>query len=320
MSHTKVVRKYYILMKLDNISELPSHLQPRRIKTMQAVDAAKERSCYINSPEYWGQAKRDGSRLIVIATPDTVYYQSRSRKMKRQPCEEINQALQEVAAKLGTFVLDGELYYRSVTGSEHRTSSQAATINATKNVEVSPTPMYGIFKALLFDGKDLTIATEAERIAAGENIGEYLREDFFEVLPTARSLEEKIELALKQESEGREGEIWVLKDCVYQGGKDKHSQAMLRTKYCLELDLVVTDLTAVKGTGRLFNAAIVAQEVEDKLVPRGSLAIGFPLKDMQEIVRRHTAKPGSVKITVRCLGLTENGNLWHGRFIGLCEQ
>lgn len=319
MSHTKVVRKYYVLMKLDNISELPSHLQPRRIKTMQAVDAAKERSCYINSPEYWGQAKRDGSRLIVIATPDTVYYQSRSRKMKRQPCEEINQALLSVAAKLGTFVLDGELYYRSVTGSEHRTSSQAATVNATKKVKVSPTPMYAIFKALLFDGKDLTIATEAERIAAGESIGEYLREDFFEVLPTAKSLEEKIELALKQESEGREGEIWVLKDCVYQGGKDKNSQAMLRTKYCLELDLVITDLTAVKGTGRPFNAAIVAQEVEDKLVPRGSLAIGFPLKDMQEIVRRHTAKPGSVKITVRCLGLTENGNLWHGRFIGLCE-
>ncbi|MDY6901862.1 MAG: ATP-dependent DNA ligase [Cyanobacteriota bacterium] len=319
MRHNKVVRKYYVLMKLDNISELPSHLQPRRIKTMQAVDAPMERSCYINSPEYWGQAKRDGSRLIVIATPDTVYYQSRSRKMKRQPSEEINQALYEAASKLGTFILDGELYYRSVTGSEHRTLAQAATINATKNVKVSPTPIYAIFKALWFDGKDLTIAAETERIAAGEKIGEYLRKDFFEVLPTAKSLEEKTQLALKQESEGREGEIWVLKDCVYQGGKDKHSQAMLRTKYCLELDLVVTDLTSVKDVGRPFSAAIVAQEVEDKLVPRGSLVIGFSLKDMKEIVRRHTAEPGSVKVTVRCLGLTENGKLWHGRFVGLCE-
>ncbi|MEO1764510.1 MAG: ATP-dependent DNA ligase [Cyanobacteria bacterium J06629_18] len=319
MSHTKVVRKYYVLMKLDNISELPSHLQPRRIKTMQAVDAPMERSYYINSPEYWGQAKRDGSRLIVIATPDTVYYQSRSRKMNRQPCEEIHQALQEVVVKLGTFILDGELYYRSVTGSEHRTSSQAATVNAAKNVTASPTPIYAIFKALWFDGKDLTIATEAERIAAGEKIGECLREDFFEVLPTAKSLEEKTELALKQELEGREGEIWVLKNCVYQGGKDKHSQAMLRTKYCLELDLVITDLTSVKSTGRPFSAAIVAQKVEDKLVPRGSLAIGFSMKDMREIVRRHTAKPGSVKVTARCLGVTENGKLWHGRFIGLCE-
>ncbi len=319
MSHTKRVRKYYVLTKLDNISELPSHLQPRRIKTMQAVDAPMERSCYINSPEYWGQAKRDGNRLIAIATPDTVYYQSRSRKMMRQPSEEINQALLEIAAKLGTFILDGELYYRSVTRSEHRTSAQAATINATKGVKVAPPPIYAIFKALWIDGKDLTIATEAERIAAGEKIGEYLREDFFEVLPTAKSLEEKTALALKQESEGREGEIWILKNCVYQGGKDKHSQAMLRTKYCLELDLVVTDLTSVKGTGRPFSAAIVAEEIEDKLVPRGSLVIGFSLKDMEEILRRHTAEPGSVKITVRCSGLTENGNLWHGRFMGLCE-
>ncbi|MEM7581341.1 MAG: hypothetical protein AAF316_16185 [Cyanobacteria bacterium P01_A01_bin.80] len=51
----------------------------------------------------------------------------------------------------------------------------------------------------------------------------------------------------------------------------------------------------------------------------GSVGVGFSLKNMKEILRRHTAKPGSVKITVRCLGVTENGNLWHGRFIGLCE-
>jgi len=307
-------------MKLDNISELPLYLQPGCIQTMQAVDAPMERSCYINSPEYWGQAKRDGSRLIVIATLNTVYYQSRSRKMKRQPCEEINQALQEAAIKLGTFILDGELFYRSVTGSEHRTSAQAATINASKGTaKASPTPIYAIFKALWCSGKDLTIATEAERIGAGEKIGGCLRKDFFEILPTARSQEEKAELAFKQEAEAREGEIWILKNCVYTGGKDKHNQAMLRTKYCLELDLVVTDLTLVKGTGRPFSAAIVAQEVENKLVLRGSVGTGFSLKDMREIVRRHTVKPGSVKITVRCLGLTENGNLWHGRFIGLCE-
>lgn len=306
-------------MKLDNISELPSYLQSGCIQTMQAVDAPMERSCYINSPDYWGQAKRDGSRLIVIATPDKVYYQSRSQKIKRQPCEEINQALTQAAIKLGTFILDGELYYRSVTGSEHRTAAQAATINAKQGTSISATPMYAIFKSLWFSGKDLTIVTEAERISVGEKIAECLRTDFFEVLPTARSKEEKAELALKQESEGREGEIWILKNCVYAGGKNKHNQAMLRTKYCLELDLVVTDLTLVKGTGRPFSAAIVAQEVEDKLVPVGSIGTGFSLKDMREIIRRHTAKPGSVKITVRCLGITENGNLWHGRFIKLCE-
>ena len=245
-------------MKPNIISELPSYLQPGCVQTMQAVDAPMERSYYINSPEYWEQPKRDGSRLIVIATPDKVYYQSRSQKMKRQPCEEINQALQQVAIELGTFVLDGELYYRSVTGSEHRTAAQAATINATRG-GTTPTPIYAIFKALWFAQKDLTIATEAERIAVGEEIGKHLRTNFFEIIPTARSKQEKAELASKQELEAREGEIWLLKNCIYIGGKDNHSQAILRAKYCLELDLVITDLTLVKGTGRPFSAAIVAQ-------------------------------------------------------------
>ncbi len=306
-------------MKLDNIFELPSHLQPGCVQTMQAVDAPMERSYYINSAEYWGQPKRDGSRLIVIATPDKVYYQSRSQKMKRQPCEEINQALVQAAIELGTFILDGELYYPSVTGSEHRTAAQAATINGNLGTITPPTPIYAIFKALWFSQKDLTIATEAERITVGEEIGKHLRTDFFEIIPTARSQEEKAELASKQASSAREGEIWVLKNCIYIGGKDNHNQAMLRTKYCLELDLVITDLTLVKGTGRPFSAAIVAQEIEDKLIPRGSVGTGFSLKDMGKIIRRHTEKPGSVKITVRCLGITENGNLWHGRFIGLSE-
>ncbi len=115
---------------------------------MQAVNASRERSYYINSLLYWGQPKRDGIRLIVIATSDKVYYQSRSRKLKRQPCFEINQALQQAAIASGMFILDGELYYRSVTGSEHRTSAQAATIDATRNLNTKPTPIYAIFKAL----------------------------------------------------------------------------------------------------------------------------------------------------------------------------
>lgn len=308
-------------MNRPTISELPLHLQPGCIQTMQAVDAPMERSYYINSLEYWGQPKRDGIRLIVVATRDEVYYQSRSRKLKLQPCEEINQGLQKVAMDLGTFVLDGELYYRSVKGREHRTAAQAATVNTAGGYATTPPhPIYAIFKALWFSQTDLTTLTESERIAAGEEISQYLRKDFFEMLPTAKTQEEKRELASKQELEGREGEIWVLKDCVYMGGKNKHNQAMLRTKYCLELDLVITDLTLVKGTGRPFSAAIVAQEDGDKLIQVGSVGTGFSLKDMREIVKRHAAKPGSVKITVRCLGLTENGNLWHGRFIGFCES
>ncbi|MEO1427615.1 MAG: hypothetical protein AAFV71_00850 [Cyanobacteria bacterium J06633_8] len=45
-------------MKPSNIPELPLHLQPGCIQTMQPVDAPRERSYYINSPEYWGATSK----------------------------------------------------------------------------------------------------------------------------------------------------------------------------------------------------------------------------------------------------------------------
>ena len=280
-----------------------------------------DRSFYIDSPDYWGQPKRDGNRVVAIATKEKVYYQSRSTNIKEQPSIEINQLLLEAATQLGTFVLDGELYYCSVTGSEHRTASQAATINIAAGAATTPpTPVYAIFKGLWLSGRDLTIATEAERIEAGEQIGKCLRGNFFEVVPTARTQQEKAQLASKQQSEGREGEVWVLMNCTYVGGKDTRSQTMVRTKYCLELDLVITDLTLTKAEGRPFGAIKVAQEIKGKLVPIGSVGTGFTPKDMQEIAQRHAATPKSVKITVRSQGLTETGKLWHGRFVGFCEE
>lgn len=302
------------------VEDLPTHLQPGSIVTMQPVDAPFDRSYYIDSPDYWGQAKRDGHRMLVIASKEKIYYQSRTTKEKAQPSTEINRLLLEVANKIGTFVLDGELYYRSVTGSEHRTAPQADAINAAHCAESTPPqPVYAIFKALFLSGRDLTTAKEVERIAVGEEIGQYLISNFFEVLPTARTQSEKAALAAKQLSENREGEIWVLKNCQYIGGKDFRNPAIVRTKYSLELDLVITSLSLTKADGRPFGAISVAREINGKLVPMGSVGTGFSQADMQQIASLHAANPGAVKITVRSHGLTETGKLWHGRFIGLCE-
>jgi ATP dependent DNA ligase domain len=302
------------------VSELPPHLQPGRIVTMQPVDAPCDRFYYIESTEYWGQPKRDGNRVVVVATKEKVYYQSRSTNMREQPSIEINQALLKAATQLGTFVLDGELYYRSVTGSEHRTGAQAATVNIAAGAATTPpVPVYAIFKSLWFSGRDLTTATEADRIAAGEEIGKYLSV-YFEVVPTARTQAEKTALASQQQSEEREGEVWVRADCAYIGGKDTRTSAMVRSKYSLELDLVITGLTLTKVVGRPFSAITVAQDVDGKLVPMGSVGTGFSQEDMQEIARRYAANPGDVKITVRSQGFTENGKLWHGRYIGFCEE
>jgi ATP dependent DNA ligase domain len=303
------------------VPELPSHLQPGSIVTMQAIDAPFDRDYYINSPDYWGQAKRDGQRRVIIATKGKIYYQSRSTKPKGQPTIEINSLLLDAANKLGTFVLDGELYYRSVTGSEHRTAPQADAINIAQGKTDTPTiAVFAIFKALWLSEQDLTTATEGDRISVGEEIGRYLASDFFEVLPTARTQEEKAALAAKQESEGREGEIWVQKNCAYVGGKDTRNGTMVRTKYSLELDLIITNLSLTKAAGRPFGSIQVAQEINGKLVSMGSVGTGFCQAEMEKIAHSHANNPGKVKITVRSQGLTETGKLWHGRFVGLCED
>lgn len=303
---------------LDIIPELPPHLQPGRIVTMQAVDAPSERSYYIENSDYWGQPKRDGNRVVVIATKDKIYYQSRSTRLRQQPSIEIEVRLLEAATKLGSFVLDGELYYKSVTGSEHRTGSQAATVNIESGFPtIHPHVVYGIFKSLFFKGNDLTQVAESERIAAGVVIGELLAANSqeFEIVPTFRTLEEKALLARQQETENREGEIWILHNCRYVGGKDVRTFPMVRTKYCLELDLLIVGLTNTKVAGRPFSAIEVAREIEGKLVPVGTVGTGFSIEEMEEISRRYATNPHGVKIKVRSQGLTESGLLWHARFL-----
>ena len=303
------------------VAELPPHLQPGRIVTMQPVDAPSDRSYYIESPEYWGQPKRDGNRVVVIATPDKVYYQSRSTNLRQQASIEIDRTLIDTAAKIGTFVLDGELYYKSCTGSEHRTGAQAATVNIESGFPtIQPSAIYAIFKSLFFKGNDLTTVAESERIAAGVEVGEKLANlsPAFEVLPTFRTTAEKLLLANQQESENKEGEVWVLHNCQYIGGKDVKKYPIVRTKYCQEHDLFIVGLTATKVAGRPFSAVKVAQEIDGKLVPVGTVGTGFSGEEMQEIARLYEANPKSVKIKVRSQGLTESGKLWHARFLEFC--
>ncbi|MEG4535492.1 ATP-dependent DNA ligase [Microcoleus sp. D2_18a_D3] len=303
------------------VAELPPHLQPGRIVTMQPVDAPSERSYYIENPDYWGQPKRDGNRVVVIATPDKVYYQSRSTNLRQQASIEIDRTLIDIATKIGIFILDGELYYKSCTGSEHRTGAQAATVNIESGFPtIQPSAIYAIFKSLFFQGNDLTTVAESERIAAGVEVGEMLANlsPAFEVVPTFRTTAEKLVLANQQESENKEGEVWVLHNCQYVGGKDVKKYPMVRTKYCQEYDLFIVGLTATKVAGRPFSAVKVAQEIDGKLVPVGTVGTGFSGEEMQEIARLYEANPKSVKIKVRSQGLTESGKLWHARFLEFC--
>ena len=82
--------------------------------------------------------------------------------------------------------------------------------------------------------------------------------------------------------------------------------------------MFIVGLTPTKVAGRPFSAIEVAQEIEGKLVPLGTVGTGFSAGEMQEIARLYEANPRGVKIKVRSQGLTESGKLWHARFLELC--
>ncbi len=98
------------------LADLPNHLQPGKIHTMQAVDAPEDRDHYINNEKYLGQPKRDGHRTVVIATPDEVWFQTRNLNLVDIPDIRLTNFFKEAAQRLGTYILDGELWYRSFDG------------------------------------------------------------------------------------------------------------------------------------------------------------------------------------------------------------
>ncbi len=308
------------------IPDLPPHLTPGELVTMQPTDARKSRQHYIDDPAFWGQPKRDGKRLVVTATPPPAqnFYQTRTGNLEEPPSPQIDQALAQGARKFGVFVLDTELYYADALGGEHRTGAQASTVNIeNERGDVQPEPRIAIFKALFADGQDLTVQPESKRIELGEQIGAWLAEKLpqnFEALPTARTRAQKAALAAKQEAEGREGEVWVRSDCVYTGGKDTKGQVFVRTKYILTLDVVVLDLTPTTATGRPFGAIKVGAHVlslskDGKMTGLGAVGTGYDGRQMQELVTRHAKTPGRVVITIASQGLTERRQLWQPRFV-----
>jgi bifunctional non-homologous end joining protein LigD len=306
------------------IKGLPETLQPGRIVSMQPVDAPHNRDYYINNDQYWGQPKRDGRRLLIVATPTQAFYQARSTKLQAAPTQKMDHHLINAAKELGSFILDGELYYLDSQGGEHRTGSQAAKINMDiGQPTVPPIVRYAIFKALFALGKDLTNVTEIERIAEGERIGNRLSaqaSEIFEVLSTAKSKSEKRELVVRQKNQNREGEVWIRTTSQYLGGKSKRKNPPnVRTKYVKELDVLITELTP-SNSSLPFGSAKVSVKKNGRFIPIGSIGTGFTEKERKEIARLHETNPGTVVITIRFQGWTEYEKVWHGRFIAIRDD
>jgi len=305
--------------ELPVIDGLPGHLQPGKIHTMQAVDAPDDREYYINSQQYIGQPKRDGHRTLVIATPEKVWFQTRNLNLIDISDNELVNYFKEAAKRLSPFVLDGELWYRSFDGKEHRTAAQAAEWNVRGNCPTEDVrAFYTAFKPLYVAGVSLTDEPESRRIQFLEKVVWLPHPDNFEICPTAKTTEEKKALVEKQLTEGREGEVWIDSSCRYTGGKTKGSYPMVRTKYISILQLVCTGVTPTTAENRLFGSIKVSEEINGELVPVGKVGSGFDFASQKEIMAK--VSQGNFKVFVATQGRTASGKLMHARYQGMVED
>lgn len=306
------------------IADLPDHLQPGMIVTMQPVDAAGTHDDYIHNPIYCCQPKRDGSRIVVIASPQAVAYQSRSTSIITSPSVSFDGAFRRAAEAKGPFVLEGELVFLDASGGEHRTGSQAAQANATNgHPDARVRCRICIFKALFAHRRDLTGADEEARIRGAEVIVSIAQsilikagvEDYdIEQVPTAWTTAQKHALVCRQQDEGREGEVWIQRQTAYLGGT--HGEIMVRTKYLAETVVVITALTPTTVAGRPFGAIEVAESKPDGAGRSlGRVGTGFSQEDAVEIATLVARHPEGLRILVRHQGRTETGMLWHARFL-----
>lgn len=313
-------------------SVFPRHLQPGKVITMQPVDAPRDRQYYIDSNDYLGQPKKDGTRMLAFVENGQVAYQTRSMRLRETPSVELDQALMAAAeeAHAKAFVLDGEAVYLDWRGGEHRTGAQAAQVNIDEGyADVQPVFVYYVFEALHFGGIDLTAHTKKDRIAAAMKFhlacrAANVKMDVIGIVPTAYTREQKQRLVEQQLEEGREGEVWTHVNASYTDGKSKGREfPTVRTKYLNEWDLIVTGLTPSTAEGRPFGAIEVARKEKGKLIPMGSVGTGFTVGEMEDLARRYAAAQecgAALTIKVISQGLTENGLLWHARYDGFSEE
>ena len=121
---------------------------------------------------------------------------------------------------------------------------------------------------------------------------------------------EKTSLVSRQKDEGREGEVWTKRNCTYTAGKG-HKTDSVRTKYLIEVEVIITGIEKSTADGRTVSAFVVS-DLSGK--PVGKVGTGFDEATAKKLAARHKAIPGSVRIPIIAQGWTENKRLWHARF------
>ena len=85
----------------------------------------------------------------------------------------------------------------------------------------------------------------------------------------------------------------------------------MRTKYLIEVEVIITDVVKSTADGRTV-AAFVVSDLSGK--PVGKVGSGFDEATGKKLMAAHKANSGTVRIPVIAQGWTENGRLCHARF------
>jgi len=302
----------------------PFGMQPGSLVTSQPTDAKMPREFYINDERYFSQPKRDGNKLIVFSTPKKVWYQSRQLKVNGAPSIEMDQAFKQVASDLGSFILEGEIYFTDVLGKEHMTGETCRAANEMLGRPSLPDMVFSAFGCLYFGENDLT--RKYQQVWDASTLMDCLAEIdpvHFSKIQTAQTREAKGRLATSQKIEGREGEVYFLKDLVMRPGKitssrDPQYDGYVRVKNYLGVQRYrVTSVAPSKADGH-FIGGFSIEDTDGNSV--GTVGTGYSREDQREILRRFTENPDNTWVLVDAQTKTIYGKLRHAAFKGFADE
>lgn len=302
------------------IPEFHERLQPGVLEPMQPSDAKHARSYYINNPAYWGMPKRDGEKLIVFAGGQSVFYQTRSMRIRQAPSIQFDRAIHIAKERFGSFIIEGEIYFLDIKGNEHQDGARAAAANIEDGQpEVRPVMRFSAFDCLYLNQQGNHIHTKERRVELANWLMrklERIAPEIFVEMPLATTKEAKQELCDKQQAEGREGEIFFLPDRPYSPGKVL-DESFVRCKYLTEpTEYIITNVYRSPRPEQTISGFDVST-LDGK--PLGKVGTGYTHAKQDEILQAHLANPGKVKVVCVSRGFTVKGKLREARFIQLVE-
>jgi bifunctional non-homologous end joining protein LigD len=310
---------------LETTPFFPADKQPGKFAPMQPTDALHAREYYVNDDRYWGQPKRDGVKLIVFASPDQCFFQSRQLKLNAAPSITFENALKERAAQTGAFIVEGELYYLDAEGKEHMTGSACLARNKDIGSPQTPTIQFAPFDCIYID-KDFTdLSTKSLRVEAARQVIAPLAEQYptlFSLMPTCTDRAGKQSLCERQEAEGREGEVWFRADCPFYAGKIEarnhpYFDGYVRTKYGTGPILYRISHVFPSSAEGHFIGGFECETLDGK--PMGRVGTGYTREQQEQILQHFALRPQKTFAYVRSQGFTEYGKFRHGVFVSLAN-